>query len=164
MLNSPTLLVLDFPCESFNFCIDVELNPITANSSMWMFISHIHGKSLSLVMLCGIQSTLSITHTAMLVSFCLVLPGVSFPCALISTCPSFKEFILSIATYTPGFCFSLFLPFQIDWSLSSFFSLCFPGGYTWFFKIILVVILKIITWLIDSAQSKVNHSLYFLLT
>ena len=42
-----------------------------------MFISHIHGKSLSLVMLCGIQSTLSITHTAMLVSFCLVLPGVS---------------------------------------------------------------------------------------
>lgn len=78
-----------------------------------MFISHTHGKSLSLVMLCGIQSVLSITHTAVLASFCLVLPGVSLPYALVSTSLSLKKFILSIATHTPGFCFSPLLPFQL---------------------------------------------------
>ena len=78
-----------------------------------MLILHIHGKPLSLVTLCSMQSIFSATHMAMLVPFCLVLPGVSFPCALISPCLSLKEFILSIATHTPGFCFSLFLPFQL---------------------------------------------------
>lgn len=40
---------------SFNFCIYVELKPLTAYNSISIFISHFHGKSLSLIMLRGIK-------------------------------------------------------------------------------------------------------------
>lgn len=67
MLNSPTMLVLYFPCEFLNFWRYVELMSLSVSNSV--FTSYLLGKSLSLKMLHGTKSILSVTNIAILPFF-----------------------------------------------------------------------------------------------